>query len=122
MGFKFKISTKDADDREGIVYVLIIRLEDGTEVYKIGVTKRGIQDRVVEILSSFWTQYRYFPYCYPKRFRKTNGIYEKEAKLHKTFEAYKYKFDKEFGGSSEFFHGVDLAKIVEEYENILQEC
>lgn len=54
-------------DNSGILYVLVVRLDCGTEVYKVGVTKRKIEERVAEILTSFWLSYRYFPYCYPNK-------------------------------------------------------
>lgn len=116
-----RISAKDECVSEGIVYLLVIRLEDDTEVYKIGVTTRKIQERVGEILASFWTQYRYFPYCKPKRFRSTNDIFEKEAKIHKELAEFSYEFDKKFGGSSEFFSGVALDKVIEIYERIVKD-
>lgn len=116
-----KISKDKVEEGEGIVYVLVIWLEDGTEVYKVGVTKRDIQDRVCEILTSYWTQYRVFPKCYPKRYRKTNNIYEKETKIHKELKEYEYTFEKQFSGSTEFFSGVELAKVVSIYEDILQD-
>lgn len=116
-----KISTKDERISDGIVYLLVVRLEDGTEVYKIGVTTRKIQERVGEILTSFWTQYRYFPYCKPKRFRTTSDIFEKEAKIHKELAEYRYEFDKKFGGHSECFSGLELEKVVEVYERVVKD-
>ena len=115
-----KISKDKVEEGEGIVYLLIIWLDDGTEVYKVGVTKRDIQDRVCEILTSYWTQYRVFPKCYPKRFRKTDQIYEKEAAIHKELKEYSFSFEKQFSGCTEFFSGVELAKVLEVYESILQ--
>lgn len=116
-----KISTKEEDVSEGIVYLLIMWLDDGTEVYKIGVTKREVQERVCEILTSYWTKYRVFLRCYPKRYRKTDKIYEKEAAIHKELSEYSYKFDKEFSGSTEFFSGIELEKVVEIYERIVND-
>ncbi len=107
-------------DNSGILYVLVVRLDCGTEVYKVGVTKRKIEERVAEILTSFWLSYRYFPYCYPKRFKSTEEVYSKEAKMHKELEEFSYKFDKRFGGHTEFFSGVELEKILEIYENTIR--
>lgn len=115
-----KVSKANVDEYEGIVYVLAIRLEDGTEVIKVGVTKRDIQDRVCEILTSYWTQYRIYPQCKPKRYRRTNNIYEKEAAIHKELAEYRWVPEKPFSGSTEFFTGVELAKVVEIYERVLQ--
>lgn len=110
---------KTSTDNSGILYVLVIKLDCGTEVYKVGVTKRKIEERVAEILTSFWLSYRYFPYCYPKRFKSTEEVYSKEAKMHKELSEFSYKFDKKFGGHTEFFSGVELEKILEIYEDTI---
>ena len=104
----------------GILYVVLFLLE-GKELIKIGVTKRNIEDRVSEILTSIFKSYREFPYCRPKRFRKTDNIYEKEAQLHKLFESRKYEPKNKFSGSTEFFD-VPLDEVVEEYEKLLNKC
>lgn len=110
------------DTDEGILYLLIVRLECGKEVYKVGVTKRGkIEERVCEILTSFWSAYRYFPYCYPKRFRTTEKVYSKEAQIHKILKDKSFSFDKKFGGYTEFFCDISLEDIVKVYEEVLNE-
>ncbi len=108
-------------DNSGILYVLVVRLDCGTEVYKVGVTKRKIEERVAEILTSFWLSYRYFPYCYPKRFSTTEEVYSKEAKMHKDLKEYKYTFDKSFGGHTEFVSGIPLDVLLEKYESVINE-
>jgi len=103
---------------EGILYVLLIQIE-GKDLVKIGVTSRGIADRVLEITESVWIKYRYFPYVYPKRFRKTDGYLGKEKVLHKYFKEYKYKTEFKFGGSTECF-SAPLDKVVAAYEYLLE--
>lgn len=120
MGRLLTIGKDFVESDSGILYVLIIRLECGKEVYKVGVTKRKIEERVVEILSSFWISYRYFPYCYPKRFKNTSNVYDKETIMHKELAEYKFNFDKVFGGHTEFFSGIELEKLLEIYENTLR--
>lgn len=102
----------------GILYVVYFELE-GKPLVKIGVTTRPIEDRVAEILISIFKKYREFPYCRPKRFRKTGNVYEKEALLHKYFKSYSYSPDKKFSGSTEFFD-VPLEEVVPVYENLLK--
>ena len=104
----------------GILYIVFFLLE-GKELVKIGVTKRNIEDRVSEILVSIFKSYREFPYCRPKRFRKTSNIYEKEAELHKLFADKKYEPKNRFSGSTEFFE-VPLDEVVKEYEKRLDKC
>ena len=103
----------------GLVYVLLIDLEDKTLV-KIGVTSRlKIQDRVCEILSSIFISYRCFPYCYPKKFSRTTDIYEKEAALHYHFSNYYYKCASSWSGSTEVFDVDDIDYLCEIYERCL---
>lgn len=117
---KFTVSTKDSlvQSDIGILYVVCFTLE-GKELIKIGVTTRKIEDRVSEILVSIFKKYREFPYCRPKRFKKTYDIFHKEAALHEYFKEYKYTTEKKFSGSTEFFD-VSLCKVVEAYENLLE--
>lgn len=109
--------TKTIEEDQGILYVVHFELE-GKPLVKIGVTSRNIEDRIAEILISIFKTYREFPYCRPKRFRRTGDVYEKEAILHKYFEEYRYEPAKRFSGSSEFFD-CPLDKVVEVYEDLL---
>jgi hypothetical protein len=117
---KIKIN-KDKENLEedvGILYVVYFRLDE-KDLVKIGVTGRTVEERVSEILVSIFKKYREFPYCRPKRFRKTGNVYEKEALLHKYFEDRNCKPDKVFSGSTEFFD-VPLEEVVHVYENLLE--
>lgn len=107
------------DEDVGILYLVYFRLEE-KDLVKIGVTSRSIEDRVSEILVSIFKSYREFPYCRPKRFRKTNDVYRKEAELHKFFSSYNYKTKNKFSGSTEFFE-VPLEDAVDQYEIIIKD-
>jgi len=102
----------------GILYIVYFELE-GKQLVKIGVTTRAIEDRVSEILVSIFKKYREFPYCRPKRFRKTGNVYEKEAQLHQYFKQHNYELKNKFSGSTEFFD-VPLEEVVEVYEQLLK--
>ena len=117
----FSISTEELKkETKGILYVLVMRLDCGKEFYKIGVTQRSkIEERVAEIVTGFFIKYRYFPYCYPKRFKSTEDVYAKEAVLHNKFKEFKYETEYKFGGSTEMFAGLALEEILEAYENII---
>ena len=108
---------KNLEEDSGIIYIVLFRLDD-KELVKIGITTRTIEERVSEILVSMFKVYREFPYCRPKRFRKTSDIFEKEAILHEHFKKYSYKPDKKFSGSSEFFD-IPLDDVVVVYERLL---
>ena len=106
-------------NKEGIVYILIM-VVDGHEVYKIGVTSRDtVKDRVLEIVGSHLNVYRFVPYTYPKRFRKTKDIYEKEKILHEHFKKCRYESEKNFGGCKELFMVDDMEYLLEVYEKVL---
>jgi hypothetical protein len=111
-------TTPDIEEDIGILYLVHFKLDD-KDLVKIGVTTRNIEDRVSEILVSIFKKYREFPYCRPKRFRKTSNVYEKEAILHEHFKDYNYIPKKKFGGSTEFFD-IPLDMVVESYENLLE--
>lgn len=102
----------------GIVYILQMWLDEEM-VVKIGVTGRRIEERVVEILVSYYHQYRVFPKLYPKRFRKTDRPMEKEQALHRYFADKKYRFGKKFSGSSEYFAGIDENELLRVYEDCM---
>lgn len=106
------------EEDSGILYLVHFKLDD-KDLVKIGVTSRNIEDRVSEILVSIFKKYREFPYCRPKRFRKTGNVYEKEALLHEHFKEYNYKPNKKFSGSTEFFD-IPLEEVVEVYEKLLE--
>lgn len=107
-----------ADDY-GILYVVLFTLEN-KDLVKIGVTTRNIEDRVSEILLSIFKTYREFPYCRPKRFRKTQNTYLKESQLHKHFADRQYIPSKKFSGCTEFFD-VPLDEVVSVYEELLKQ-
>jgi len=111
--------TKVTLDTKTILYLLEIEVE-GVLVQKIGITSRKIEDRCLEILESYFKGHREFPYMRPKRYRKVVDAYEKEQKLLKMFEEYKYVPEKPFGGHTELIK-VDLDILVQEYEKMIEE-
>ena len=117
MNLKVTKSKPNIEEDAGILYVVCFDLDD-KQLVKIGVTSRNIEDRVSEILVSIFKKYREFPYCRPKRFRRTGNVYEKEAILHEHFKDSNYTPVHKFGGSTEFFDA-PLDEIVSAYEQLL---
>ena len=114
---KSAVSRKNTD---GIVYILEM-VVDGIDVVKIGVTGRAnVDDRCLEILTSYKSQYRHFCYLKPKRYRKTSDIYEKEKVLHNYFKECSYTPEKRFGGSSEIFLIGDKEHLLDMYVKVLE--
>lgn len=123
MGLKDLQVRTDPNDlivKDGIVYILEIDI-DGKQIVKIGVTARKIEERVCEILTSFWKSYRVFPRLYPKRFRRTSDIYGKEKALLSYFSDRKYTSEKKFSGCQELVD-VPLDEVVKKYEEILNKA
>lgn len=117
MMMKVSKSEKHIEEDPGILYLVHFKLDE-KDLVKIGVTSRTIEERVSEILISIFKKYREFPYCRPKRFRKTGNVYEKEAILHNYFKEYSYTPEKKFSGSTEFFD-IPLDDAVKVYEDLL---
>lgn len=112
------VSKRGLISQDGIVYLLFMWIDD-FRVVKIGITTRQIEERVVEILTSYYHKYRVFPKLYPKRFRKTTGILDKEAMLHKYFADKQHVFEQRFDGSSEYFVIDDDEELLQVYEDCL---
>ena len=108
---------------KGKLYVLYVWPEvEDWYVVKIGVTcsKEETVDRVLEIVRSYYFQYRVIPRVYIKRFREVDDVYAKEKQLHEYFEGYKYEFDKPFSGKTEFFKGIDEEELLDAYDRCVK--
>ena len=114
----FKISKEDTSEDRMILYLLEIDIE-GTKVVKFGVTRRKIEERVAEILTSLFYKTRRFHYCYPKRFKTVDNALDKEARLLDYFKDYKYEGYR-FSGHTEL-RTVSLEEAVEAYDCLVKE-
>lgn len=110
-----KISYDKLVDK-GILYILLIKLED-KELVKIGITSRPIQERVCEILTSIWVRYRIFPETYVKKYKEVSNYKHKEVLMHDKFKDYRYTTEHKFSGCTELFD-VALEDVVKAYEEI----
>lgn len=114
-----KVSKKDISDTKGMLYILVLHLED-KELIKVGITQRAkIEDRVSEILVGIFKKYRMFPYCKPKKFTTVEEVFKKEAEMHKYLDQYRYKTEHVFGGCTEIFH-VGLDVVLDAYERLIK--
>lgn len=107
-------------DDSGLLYILEMQIE-GEKVFKVGVTKRKVYDRVAEIVLSYYHKYRYFPYVRPRRFRKTDDVYAKEAKMHRALKEFRFTSDKQFSGNTELFSGIDEQLLLDIYDRALED-
>jgi len=103
------------DNPYGRVYIFEIVLEDGTELYKVGMVNSDsmsrVTDRLMEVLRSFFMQYRYVPKSRIVKAKKFLVPYYVETHLHKLLAELKYKSEKKFDGSNEMFHDIDLDEL-----------
>ncbi len=96
----------------GRVYVFKFYLEN-IDVYKIGMCKSNRTiDRFMEVLKGFFTIYRYVPKASILKYKEFSNPLLVEKHLHKELEDYKYKFDKKFDGSTEFFTNIDIPSLL----------
>lgn len=92
----------------GRIYVFKFTLDDGTVVHKVGMCNSDRStERFMEVCYAFFTVYRYIPRCEIRRDKEVQIPKIVEKHLHELLEDLSYKFDKSFGGSTEFFIGLD---------------
>ena len=104
---------------QGIVYLIKLKLDCGKTIFKIGITtRRSINDRLLENVLAHFMTYRYIPRTSVKKFSKTEYYTEVEAYLHRVFKDRQHKFDKPFGGSTEYFE-VPEDELIEMYEKVM---
>ena len=113
---KLTVETK-ISDKDTILYLLELDV-DGQRVQKIGITSRKIEDRVCEILTSYFKGRRYFPYCKPKRYRKVDDAYKHEQQLLGWLKEYSCTIEKKFSGCTELVQ-MDLDVLVDLYEKVI---
>lgn len=107
---------------KGIVYILKMMLgdrEDPTVVYKIGVTTRKIEERVLELVVSHFKIHRWFPQVVPRKFTRTTCYYEIEKELHDLYEGYRYNASEKIDGYTELFVGIDEEELISKYNEIM---
>lgn len=114
---KFTVSTSSIT-KKGIVYILELRLENKLLI-KVGYTsRRKVEDRVCEILTSIWKKYRIFPQCYVKRYKEVPNPVKIEQALHQELKDSRYTTKHKFSGSTEIF-SIPLETVVDLYDKLL---
>lgn len=114
---KFTVSNSSIT-KKGIVYILELNLENKLLI-KVGYTSRKkVEDRVCEILTSIWKKYRIFPQCYVKRYKEVPNPIKLEQALHKELKDSRYTTKHKFSGSTEIF-SIPLETVVDLYDKLL---
>ena len=117
----FKLDRKSVKEEpldRGIVYLLVMDLDE-RQVIKIGMTKRKrVDDRVAEILLAMWHKYRYIPRTVVARYSTVDKPLDMEQELLRYFSEYSVDMEHSFGGSKEFIQH-DIALVKEKYDELL---
>lgn len=106
-------------NNSGKLYVMRFWLDDEEIVYKVGVTTRKPEDRLMDILLSYYKGNRYVPRCDIKRFRTVDDVFGKEAILLASLQEFRYNSEKKFSGCTEMFQGIDEPSLLELYDRVV---
>ncbi len=97
----------------GRIYVIRMELPDGMIVHKIGIvnTDRAL-DRMMEILKSWFSRFRFVPYTELRLDMSTSYPKELEAHVHKMLAHKKFTPHMKVNGGTEMFAGIDEFRVL----------
>ena len=102
----------------GRVYVLKIILPDDTVVHKIGMCHSSRStDRMMEILRSWFSYYRFVPYCELKLDMECRNSLKLEKYIHEILEATAFEPNFNVEGKTEMFINLDEARVIKFIRN-----
>lgn len=98
---------------KGRIYVLRIVLPDGTVVHKIGmVNTNRSTDRMMELLRSWFTKYRFVPYTELRLDMETPYPLELEAHIHNCLAHKAWVPNEKVEGRTEMFENLDEFRVL----------
>ncbi|MDH5602276.1 MAG: GIY-YIG nuclease family protein [Gammaproteobacteria bacterium] len=98
----------------GRVYVIKMVLPGGTVVYKIGMCNSSRStDRMMEILRSWFTKFRFVPYTELKLDMETGWPKELETHIHKCLEHKQFIPNENVSGGTEMFTEIDEFRVIQ---------
>ena len=115
---------------KGRVYLLKFLLPDGIILHKIGITKRRLKTRILEIVDSFYDVYKFIPQVEVIRgLEKSSRCYnyfKVEADILASFNKYKVdwtqvKSKRRISGASEFRRDLSTDTIEKVYDKTMKE-
>lgn len=97
----------------GRIYVIRMELPDGLVVHKIGMVNsdRSV-DRMMELLRSWFTKYRFVPYAEQKLDMSTSYPKELESHIHKILAHRRFLPHMKVDGGTEMFCGIDEFRVL----------
>lgn len=97
----------------GRLYVIKLVLPDDTIVHKVGMTNSDrATDRMMEILRSWFMQYRFVPYGELRLDREVTSPLALEKLAHKVLSNYRWIPDKKIDGGTEMFTGLEEIRLL----------
>ena len=97
----------------GRIYVIRMELPDGYVVHKIGMTKSDrALDRMMEILRSWFSRFRFVPYTELKLDMQTGYPKELETHIHKILSNHQFHPHMKVDGGTEMFIGIDEFRVI----------
>jgi len=103
------------------VYIIKCRLENNQGfIYKIGKSSgKNSVDRMMQLIRSFFMNYRYTPIFEIKRDRPCENAFAIETQLHQDFRSCKYYHDKKIDGANEWFYVPREDLLLQRYDELL---
>lgn len=97
----------------GRVYVLELTLDNNEVIHKIGMCHAPRSaDRMMEILRSWFMQYRYVPHTRCRLDYETGVPLLLEKHLHTLLKEWKWVPDKKVDGGQEMFRDIDVEEVI----------
>lgn len=97
----------------GRIYVIKMVLPDETIVHKIGITKSDrVVDRMVEVLRSWFTKYRFVPYTELRLNQECPDPQKLEKHMHAILEPNRFIPDHKVDGGTEMFVDLDELRVL----------
>ncbi len=94
--------------------MLRLTLDDKEVIHKVGMCYSDrATDRMMEILRSWFMQYRYIPETQMKLNYKTNFPYQFEKHIHGILNEFKWIPDKKVDGGQEMFKGIEEQEVID---------
>lgn len=112
--------TRKDDTALGRLYVFRLGLRTGKTVWKVGITNSDRSlDRMMEVLRSFFSVYRYVPETELRRDKALQLPHLVEKHLHNLLkeEGLHYPLDSKVSGYTEFFTGIDEKELLDYIDN-----
>jgi len=98
----------------GRVYVIKMTLPDGVIVHKIGMCNSNRStDRMMEILRSWFTKFRFVPYTELRLDMETGRPLELEQHIHKILQHKQFIPNEKVQGSTEMFIDIDEFRVIQ---------